>query len=123
MLNGSVQMCVDSKFNKYELPVFCINAPLDFDIHKIEDRNLEVEFEDIEVQVVVRSANFPHEDQKFMEHTTASIESIKESIRTFRKLSENTLIRLFYHGREIKDQNYLGTYSYKSGMVIQAMIR
>ena len=49
MLNGSVQMCVDSKFNKYELPVFCINPPIDFDIHKIEDRNLEVEFEDIEV--------------------------------------------------------------------------
>ena len=25
MLNNSVQMCVDSRFNKYEVPIFCIN--------------------------------------------------------------------------------------------------
>lgn len=28
MLNESVQMCIDSKHYKYEIPVFCINPPL-----------------------------------------------------------------------------------------------
>lgn len=30
MLNGSIQMCVDRKFNKYEVPVFCINEPITY---------------------------------------------------------------------------------------------
>ena len=30
MLNGTIQMCVDSRFNKYEVPVFCINDPISY---------------------------------------------------------------------------------------------
>ncbi len=30
MLNGSIQMSVDRKFNKYEVPVFCINEPISY---------------------------------------------------------------------------------------------
>ena len=30
MLKNNIQMCVDSKFNKYEVPIFCINEPLSY---------------------------------------------------------------------------------------------
>lgn len=30
MLNNNIQMCVDGRFNKYEVPVFCINEPLQY---------------------------------------------------------------------------------------------
>ena len=123
MLNGSIQMCIDHKFNKYELPVFCVNPPLSFESTKIEDRNLALEFEDKEVEVVVRSTKYPNGDIKFNEQTSATIDSIKDSIRAQKELSSDTSIRLFYQGREMKDGNYLGSYGYVSGLVIQAMIR
>lgn len=44
MLNGSIQMCVDSKFNKYEVPVFCINEPLSYSVSRAEDKNLNMEY-------------------------------------------------------------------------------
>ena len=59
LLNGSIQMCIDSKFNKYDIPVFCINKPLSFEHTKIEDRNLALEFDDKETEVVIRSAKYP----------------------------------------------------------------
>ena len=92
-------MCVDAKFNKYEVPVFCINAPLSFGATKIEDRNLTLEFEDKEVEVVIRSTKYPNGDLKFKEQTSATIESIKDSIRSQKGLSEEIAIRLFYQGR------------------------
>lgn len=46
LLNGSIQMCVDTKFNKYEVPVFCINEPIAYSQAKIEDKNLNMEYED-----------------------------------------------------------------------------
>lgn len=39
-----------------------------------------------------------------------------------RELS-NCRVRLFYQGRELKDENYLGSYNYVEGTVIQAMIQ
>jgi hypothetical protein len=39
-LNGSIQMCVDPKGSKYELPVFVINDPISYETQKIADRNL-----------------------------------------------------------------------------------
>ncbi len=39
-------MCVDNKFNKYEVPVFCINEPVSYSLAKIEDKNLNMEYEE-----------------------------------------------------------------------------
>ena len=39
-------MCVDTKFNKYEVPVFCINEPLTYSVNRAEDKNLNMEYED-----------------------------------------------------------------------------
>ena len=42
-------MCIDSKGNKYEVPVFCINEPISYSEAKIEDKNLHMEYEDKKV--------------------------------------------------------------------------
>ncbi len=39
-----------------------------------------------------------------------------------RELPAETKVRLFYNGREMKDDKTLGNYSYIGGTVIQAMI-
>ena len=51
------------------------------------------------------------------------VSEIKEKIIKEKELKPETVIRFFYQGREMKDENYLGSYNYSSGMVIQAMIR
>ena len=40
MLNNNIQMCVDSRFNKYEVPVFCLNEPLSYAQETIAEKNL-----------------------------------------------------------------------------------
>ena len=59
MLNGTLQMCVDSRFNKYEVPVFCINDPLTYAEAIIAEKNLNLEFEDGPVNFKVRSVKYP----------------------------------------------------------------
>ncbi len=49
MLNNSIQMCVDSKFNKYEVPVFCINEPLSYAQIPWVDKNLQLTYDQKEV--------------------------------------------------------------------------
>ena len=41
-LTNSIQMCVDSKLNKYEVPVFCINEPTKYSNVKSGDKNLQL---------------------------------------------------------------------------------
>ena len=103
--------------------MFCINAPLTARALKVEDRNLILEFEDADCEIVIRSAKFPNGDIRYNDKLSMKISEIKDKIIQEKELKDETLIRFFYQGREMKDENYLGTYSYQSGMVIQAMIR
>lgn len=64
MLNDSIQMCVDSKLNKYEVPVFCINELTSYSFNKIEDKNLNFEYEDTTMEISIRSAKYPNGDIK-----------------------------------------------------------
>lgn len=45
LLNGTIQLCLDSRFSKYEVPVFCINEPISYTAHR-EDKNLKIEYAD-----------------------------------------------------------------------------
>ena len=62
MLNGNIQMNVDSRGNKYEVPVFCINNPLSFSGETMAEKNLNLEFEDNPVKIRIRSVTFPDND-------------------------------------------------------------
>jgi hypothetical protein len=55
-------MCVDSRFNKYEVPVFCINNPMSVAKETMADKNLNFQFEEVPVKVKIRSVTFPNAD-------------------------------------------------------------
>ena len=42
LLTGTIQMCVDARFNKYEVPVFCINEPICYASTVIAEKNLNL---------------------------------------------------------------------------------
>jgi hypothetical protein len=81
MLNESVQMCVDSRFSKYEIPVFCINPPLTISQVKVEEKGLALEFEDEDVEVIIRSTKYPNGDIKLNFKLSASLEEVKNKVR------------------------------------------
>lgn len=62
MLNNSIQMCVDSRFNKYEVPVFCINSPMSFAQETMAEKNLNFNYSDAPVKVKIRSVAFSNQD-------------------------------------------------------------
>lgn len=122
MLNGSIQMCLDEKFHKYEVPMFCINVPSGYSFVTKSQKGLTEGFEQDSLDVVVRSVKFPDADIRFTEQNTTLISDIKQNIIKNKKLPNTTKVRLLYQGRELKDRQMLGSYSYVSGMIIQAMI-
>lgn len=67
LLNGSIQMCLDSRLNKYEVPIFCINAPDKYSEELIEDRNLNYEYDDKTMEISIRSTKYPNGDIKMSE--------------------------------------------------------
>jgi hypothetical protein len=83
---------------------------------------LALEFSDEDVEVIVRSTKYPNGDIKMNLKLSMSIEEIKNKIKEDKQLKAETKIRFFYQGREMLDHNYLGSYKYVSGLVIQAMI-
>ena len=47
---------------------------------KVEDRNLVLEFEDNDCEIVIRSAKFPNGDIRYNDKTSMKIMEIKEKI-------------------------------------------
>ena len=64
MLKGSIQMCLDSRLNKYEIPVFCNNEPLEYSVELLDDKNLNISYENKPMEVSIRSTRFPHGEIK-----------------------------------------------------------
>lgn len=71
MLTGSIQMCVDSKLNKYEVPIFCINLPDSYSEQLIEDKNLNYEYEDKNMEIAIRTVKFPNGDIKLTDKASS----------------------------------------------------
>lgn len=67
MLTGTMQMCVDHKLNKYEVPIFCINPPDSYSHELLEDKNLNYEYDDRMMEVSIRSTKYPNGDIKLSE--------------------------------------------------------
>jgi Ubiquitin family len=123
MLNGNIQMCVDTKFNKYEVPVFCINEPLSYAQETIAEKNLNFDYNDEALQVKIRSVKYPTEDLVVPTKSSATVAEFKRQMRQQKSIPDSEGIRFFYNGREMIDDKTLGNYSYAVGTIIQAMIR
>jgi hypothetical protein len=116
-------MCVDTKFNKYEVPIFCINEPISYAQETIAEKNLNFEYSDESLQVKVRSVKYPTEDVSLTLKSSTEISEAKLQVRIQKCIPDTEVIRFFYNGREMIDSKTLGNYSYTVGTVIQAMIR
>ena len=74
-------MCVDSRFNKYEVPIFCINEPSSYAHETIAEKNLNYQYSDAPLKIKIRSAMFPTDDIKMDLNNTTEISKAKTALR------------------------------------------
>ena len=86
MLSGSIQMNVDARGNKYEVPVFCINEPLSFSGETMAEKNLNNQFEDSPVKIKIRSVLFPDNDCTLEVKMSTTVEDIKIALRAAKNI-------------------------------------
>jgi hypothetical protein len=89
MLNSSIQMCVDSRFNKYEVPVFCLCEPLSFCQETIAEKNLNYTYDDTPVQAKIRSVKWPTEDITLSLNASMEVSAAKKALRDNKQVPEN----------------------------------
>lgn len=118
MNNGLLMHCYDERGHRYDLPPFVINPPLKYAVgtkyqklnENIEKKNLEVTF---------RAAGLA--DIKMSICTDECVREIKERYKEKGSIEKD--LRLFFNGRELKDQNLFGHYSVTDGIVVQVFLK
>jgi len=97
-VNGCINHLVDSKGNYYKIPNYCINDPyfekIIVDENNVKEEKIKVKlygWKNLEIEI---NNKFKGTD-------------LKNEIRMKEKIEEDYIIKLFYKGAEIKDDDYL----------------
>jgi len=122
-INKNLQKAYDSQGFEYDVPIFCINDPVQYDIPKKK----QIRKEDLQGQSVlvkIRRVGVPH-DVELQIPKDVVVLTVKEEY--IRKVKEEGLqpanLRLFYGGRELIDANLLAEYGLDNEHVIQVFVR
>jgi len=119
-LKDCLSLTFDTRGYYYEIPNYCINFPFKYEIgSNIENK---VKPENKIVFVIVR---------KTIEDQIYDIEILQKVIHLKEKISQNflgqiidvRLIRLFYAGKELNDNEELWTHKIEDDSIIMLMIR
>ena len=97
-VNGCINHLVDSKGNYYKIPNYCINDPY-FEKIIVDENNVKEEKINIKLY---GWKNLEIEINNKLKGT-----DLKNEIRMKEKIEEDYIIKLFYKGAEIKDDDYL----------------
>ena len=97
-VNGCINHLVDSKGNYYKIPNYCINDPY-FEKIIVDENN--VKEEKIKVKL------YGWKNLEIEINNKLKGKDLKNEIRMKEKIEEDYIIKLFYKGAEIKDDDYL----------------
>jgi hypothetical protein len=116
--NGLLQQTYDERGYRYDLPPFVINPAVKYGETKIITKvQTQVKSENLELTFRAAGCN----DCNIMIKTDENIAKIKEKYKEKNSLKKE--IRLFFNGKEMKDQTLLGQYPVSAGFVIQVFIK
>ena len=112
-LKKCINVTYDKSGNVYEIPNYCINDPVSFDlpemhVKKPEKKNVSFHVRKGAQQIKIKAFN------------TTSLEKVKNNIAQKLQLNENN-IRLFYRGKEMKNGNELWVYNIEEDCVVMLM--
>ena len=97
-VNGCINHLVDSKGNYYKIPNYCINDPY-FEKIIVDENNVKEE------KIKVKLYGWKNLEIEINNKLKGT--DLKNEIRMKEKIEKDYIIKLFYKGAEIKDDDYL----------------
>ena len=97
-VNGCINHLVDSKGNHYKIPNYCINDPY-FEKIIVDEKNIKEE--------KIKIKFYGWKKLEIEINNKLQGKDVKNEIRIKEKIEEDKIIKLFYKGAEIKDEDYL----------------
>ena len=79
-IKDSLQLVYDKLGQKYDVPIFCINDPVEFSNEKFEDRGLITNYGNESIKLMIRSVNLNGKDMEVECKQNKSVMDLKEIV-------------------------------------------
>ena len=113
-VNGCINHLIDEKGNCYKIPNYCINDPyfgkLNEDINNISEEKVKVKiygFKKFEMEI----------------NNKLKGNELKNEIKNKEFLGDDKIIRLFYRGKEILDEDYIFNHDLNESIPIMLLVK
>jgi len=119
LINNSLQLAYDSRGNKYELPIFCINDPTRYDLPKKKQLTKD-ELSGETIKIKIRRAGMANDVELKISNNLSGLELKKEYIGKVKgEELDPSILRLFFGGKEIIDDILIAEYGVQDDRVVQ----
>jgi Ubiquitin-binding domain/Ubiquitin family len=115
--NGVIQQTYDDRGYRYDLPPFVINPAVKYGEVKAVTKINTIKTETLEL--VFRCAGVT--DCVLNLKTDFTVKKVKE--KYLETIKQDKIIRLFFNGKELKDDNMLGQYPITNKVVVQVFLK
>ncbi|CAD8058765.1 unnamed protein product [Paramecium sonneborni] len=125
-IKDSLQHVYDKLGQKYDVPIFCINDPIEFSREKFEDRGLIQNYSDATVKLMIRSVHLNGKDMEVECKQNQSVLDLKEIVVVElqkRNQIQCESMKLFYRGKEMQDDYQLGRYNLITEAIVIAHLK
>ena len=121
--SGCINVIFDAKGNIYEIPNYCIHNPSEWDIQKLKIKQPT----ETKLTLIIRCVL---EEYVISISNISGIKTLKEGLVKNFKINKNEQgtinterIRLFHHGKELKNNDSLYMYEIANKSIIQMMVK
>lgn len=121
--NNCMTVCTDSEGQRYEIPIFIINDPVKLHIPGEKKRKPAAPPKNEAIIVKIRAMPLQKETKLPFESGKKVLELKQAFLATEGSVGNMTTLKLYFAGRELKDDDALNTYCVKNDMVVQALVR
>ncbi|CAK67568.1 unnamed protein product (macronuclear) [Paramecium tetraurelia] len=125
-IKDSLQHVYDKLGQKYDVPIFCINDPIEYSNEKFEDRGLIQNYGNDSVKLTIRSVNLNGKDIVVECKQNQSVVDLKEIISVELQKGHQIQLesmKLFYRGKEMQDNYQVGRYNLNKEAIVIAYLK
>ena len=119
--NGSMTSCVDAEGHVYEIPIYILNDPVRFSEDQVAPQRRAQKPSEIKpIEVKLRNMT-TQQDRTLTLSNNSTVRELK--VRLVQQEDDTSLekCRLFFSGKEMKEDETLLAYGLRNGMVIQML--
>ena len=113
-VNGCVNHLIDEEGNEYRIPNYCINDPY-FEKENLDEKDIKEE--------KIKLKFYGYKDSEIEISNKLKGIDLKIEIKLKEKIENDKIIRLFYRGNEIKDDDFLYKHCLNESLPIMLLVQ